>query len=47
MTTIVDPTGALLNLCQIEEPEPESMEDVHEPDLLAPENHPDNHVTGD
>jgi predicted enzyme related to lactoylglutathione lyase len=43
LTTIVDPTGALVNLCQIEEPEPESMEDVHEPDLLAPENHPDNH----
>ena len=36
MATIEDPTGALVNLCEIEEFVPD--EDAHEPDLLAPEN---------
>lgn len=40
MVTIVDPTGALVNLCEIAEPEPETLADWHEPDLLDPENMP-------
>lgn len=36
MATIEDPTGALVNLCEVEEFVPD--EDAHEPDLLAPEN---------
>lgn len=36
MATIEDATGALVNLCEIEEFVPD--EDAHEPDLLAPEN---------
>lgn len=40
LVTIIDPTGALLNLCEIAEPEPENPEDWHEPDLLDPANLP-------
>lgn len=36
MATVQDPTGALVNLCEVEEYDPE-VEDVHEPDLFAPE----------
>lgn len=35
MATITDPAGALLNICEIGEFVPE--DDVHEPDLFAPE----------
>ncbi len=34
MSTILDPTGALLNLCEIAEYDP-AAEDQHEPDLFA------------
>ena len=36
MATIQDPTGALLNLAEVEEYTPE-MDEAHEPDLFAPE----------
>lgn len=37
LCTLVDPTGALVNLCEIAEPTPESLEDIHEPDIMAPD----------
>lgn len=36
MATITDPEGAVLNLCEVDEYVP-SEEEVHEPDLFAPE----------
>lgn len=36
MATLQDPTGALLNLAEVPEYEPE-MDEAHEPDLFAPE----------
>ena len=36
VATLQDPTGAILNLCEVAEYDP-AVEDAHEPDLFAPE----------